>query len=117
RIRKIIAMSTNMIYGANPILFEFARQLRHNETEAEKLLWEKLKKNQIYGLRFKRQRPIMYFIADFYCHHLKLIIEIDGGIHQIPEQYESDQNRDHELDYYSDNRSRFNCDCKSLKKI
>jgi cyclase len=87
----------NMHYGAAPILFEFAKNLRKNPTEAESVLWNYLSNNQ-QVFRFRRQHPIKFFIADFYCHRAKLIIEVDGGYHQIPEQYEYDQNRDHELD-------------------
>ncbi|PCH67076.1 MAG: hypothetical protein COC01_06620 [Bacteroidetes bacterium] len=86
-----------MFYGANPKLFEFSRTLRLNETEAEKVIWERLKKKQVMGYRFRRQHPIMYFIADFYCHTTKLIIEIDGKVHDIREQYEYDQGKDFEL--------------------
>ncbi len=85
-----------MFYGANPILFEFAKQLRKYETSAEKLLWEHLSNKQL-GVRFRRQHPVKYFIADFYCHEKKLVIEADGGVHLIPAQYEYDQNRDYEL--------------------
>ena len=53
---------------------------------------------RIKGLRFKRQHPILYFIADFYCHKAKLIIEIDGAYHDIPEQYCFDRNRENELE-------------------
>jgi cyclase len=84
-----------MFYGALPIHFELARKLRDNQTEAEIFLWEHLK--LIKGVRFKRQHPILYFIADFYCHKAKLIIEVDGGYHEIPEQFLYDQNRDKEL--------------------
>jgi len=52
------------------------------------------------GVRFKRQHPILYFIADFYCHKAKLIIEVDGGYHNLPEQYMYDMNRDEELDEF-----------------
>jgi phosphoribosylanthranilate isomerase len=88
---------TNMFYGAEPILFEFAKQLRLNPTDAEDFLWRQLSSQKIKGIRFKRQHPISYFIADFYCHKVKLIIEVDGGYHKIPSQYEYDCNRDHEL--------------------
>ena len=87
----------NMYYGAEPILFEFAKKMRENPTEAESVLWLYLSNNQI-GFRFKRQHPIKYFIADFYCHKAKLVIEIDGGYHQLPEQYEYDKTRDFELE-------------------
>ena len=87
---------SNMFYGALPIHFEFARELRNNPTEAESFLWDHL--HNIKGIRFKRQHPILYFIADFYCHKAKLIIEVDGGYHTIPEQYEYDKNRDTDLE-------------------
>ena len=87
---------SNMFYGALPIHFEFARELRNNPTEAESFLWDHL--HNIKGIRFKRQHPILYFIADFYCHKAKLIIEVDGGYHTIPEQYEYDKNRNTDLE-------------------
>ena len=88
----------NMFYGALPIHFELAKKLRDNQTEAEIFLWNHLSLIHQSGIRFKRQHPILYFIADFYCHKAKLIIEIDGGYHNVPEQYEYDKNRDAELD-------------------
>lgn len=86
-----------MFYGAGPILFEFAKNLRNNQTEAEQYLWNYLKGNQILNVRFKRQHPVLYFVADFYCHKAKLVIEIDGGYHRLPKQYEYDMCRDSEL--------------------
>lgn len=88
----------NMFYGALPIHFEFAKELRNNQTQAEILLWNNLDLIHINGIRFKRQHPILYFIADFYCHKAKLIIELDGSYHQLPEQYLYDKNRDKELE-------------------
>jgi len=88
---------SNMFYGALPIHFELAKSLRENPTEAEQFLWEHLSFIKIPGVRFKRQHPILYFIADFYCHKTKLIIEVDGGYHTLPEQYQYDKNRDAEL--------------------
>jgi len=88
----------NMFYGALPILFEFAKEMRNKPTEAESVLWQYLSNNQRKGFRFKRQHPVKYFVADFYCHSKQLIIEVDGGYHQIPEQYEYDRNRDYELE-------------------
>ncbi len=86
-----------MFYGAGQILFQFAKELRANETEAEKLLWYHLSSNRFKGIRFKRQHPALFFVADFYCHKAKLIIEVDGGYHKIPSQFEYDKNRDNEL--------------------
>jgi cyclase len=88
----------NMFYGAPQILFDFAKQLRDRPTEAEDFLWKQLSNKKILGFRFKRQHPILYFIADFYCHQAKLVVEVDGGYHQVPAQYEYDCNRDSELE-------------------
>ncbi|MDR2691767.1 MAG: endonuclease domain-containing protein [Dysgonamonadaceae bacterium] len=87
----------NMFYGAQPILFEFAKYNRIHPTEAEEYLWKYLSKGMFEGLRFRRQHPIKYFIADFYCHKARLIIEVDGGYHNEPEQYQYDRSRDEEL--------------------
>ncbi|WP_439559370.1 endonuclease domain-containing protein [Dyadobacter sp.] len=81
-----------MHYGAGPITFARAQQLRKSETRAEKLLWEKLSNKQL-GVKFRRQHPLNYFIADFYCHSLKLVIEVDGSIHSLEENREWDQLR------------------------
>ena len=86
----------NMFYGAAPILFERARVLRRNETMAEKLLWASLSKKQL-GVKFRRQHPIDQFIADFYCHAQKLVIEVDGGIHKSREVRENDRLRDKQM--------------------
>jgi cyclase len=91
-------LGVNMFYGAPQILFQFAKELRNKPTEAESFLWNFLSGSELSGIRFKRQHPILYFIADFYCHKAKLIIEIDGGYHQLPEQYLYDKNRDNELE-------------------
>ena len=89
---------TSMFYGALPILFDFARKLRDHQTEAELFLWSQLENLKYLNVRFKRQHPILYFVADFYCHKVKLIIEVDGGYHDIPEQYKYDKEREHELE-------------------
>jgi len=73
-------MKKQMFMGANHLIFRNAQALRNNMTDAEVLLWGHLKGNG-YGLKFRRQHPIEAYIADFYCHKLKLIIELDGGIH------------------------------------
>ena len=87
----------SMFYGALPIHFELAKKLRNNQTEAEMYLWDNLQRLKHLKIRFKRQHPVLYFIADFYCHKAKIIIEVDGGYHDIPEQYLYDRNRENEL--------------------
>lgn len=76
---------------------EFAKKLRNNPTEAEKVFWKKVKARRFLGYRFNRQYVIehsnvmgkkSYFIPDFYCFELKLIIEIDGEVHQHQIEYD-----------------------------
>ena len=65
----------------DPEFLDFARQLRKNQTDAEKLLWSILRSRQLLGLKFRRQHSIGPYILDFYCHDSKLCIELDGGQH------------------------------------
>jgi very-short-patch-repair endonuclease len=90
---KGVSVEYPMYFGAKPSIFKLAKELRKEETEAEKILWEKLNKNQLLGLQFRRQHPINMFIADFYCAKLKLVIEVDGCIHEIPEYQDHDIGR------------------------
>ena len=83
--------------GAGPKQFEFARELRKRQTEVEGLLWEFLRNKKLNGLKFRRQHPINSYIADFYCHKAKLIIEVDGGIHNSPENKLYDEHRNNQL--------------------
>lgn len=69
-----------MFLGADSNIFENARVLRGNPTHAEMLLWSYLRQKPL-GFKFRRQHPISIYIADFYCHALKLIIEVDGKVH------------------------------------
>jgi len=90
---KGLSVEYPMYYGAKPSLFKLAKELRKTQTEAEKILWSKLNKNQISGLQFRRQHPIDKFITDFFCPKIKLAIEIDGSIHDIPEYHIHDLGR------------------------
>jgi very-short-patch-repair endonuclease len=74
-------------------------------TYAEKLLWEKLKGKQICDIRFRRQHPIEYYIADFYCHKARLVIELDGKIHENQAEY--DDGRSAEIEKYGIKVIRF----------
>ncbi len=96
-----------MFYNAKPHIFEKAKILRKNMTKAEEMLWEKLKGKEIMGLRFRPQHPIDIFIADFYCHPVKLVIEVDGGIHKNKEQREYDIGREGELENWGIKVIRF----------
>jgi very-short-patch-repair endonuclease len=79
------SVERNMNLRAKPELFKFAREMRKNPTETEKLLWNILRKFRSKGYILRRQHPIDLFIADFYCHKLKLIVEVDGPIHEEEE--------------------------------
>jgi very-short-patch-repair endonuclease len=70
-----------------------ARELRKNQTEAEGVLWQRLRNKQLNGLKFRRQHPISGFIVDFYCFELKLAIELDGQVHIENDQREQDDYR------------------------
>ncbi|MBS3771066.1 MAG: endonuclease domain-containing protein [Bacteroidales bacterium] len=76
-----------MFYEASSEIFRRALILRNKMTQAEKLLWEHLRKKKL-GVRFKPQHPIGRFIADFYCHQAKLVVEIDGEIHDGQKEYD-----------------------------
>jgi very-short-patch-repair endonuclease len=82
-----------LFYGAKPETFRSAKLLRKRMTPAEKLLWDKLKNKQLNNLKFRRQHPIHFYIADFYCHEKKLVVELDGKIHLKIENVEWDKNR------------------------
>jgi len=68
-----------------------AKQLRRNMTPAERILWERLRRNQLDGLHFRRQQVVFGFIADFYCHAAAIIVEMDGVVHDF--QIEADAER------------------------
>jgi very-short-patch-repair endonuclease len=70
-----------------------ARQLRQTPTEAEKILWKALRRDQL-GVSFRRQHPIGRYVLDFYCPSAGLAIEVDGGQHAAGHQKEIDHRRD-----------------------
>ena len=85
-------------------IIELCRQLRQNQTPSEVQLWKRLKAKKFSGYKFRRQHPIIYesrhgirkfFIPDFYCAERKLIVELDGKIHEFQKDY--DDNRDFAL--------------------
>lgn len=83
-----------MVPFNSSILKYNARLLRNNMTEAEKRLWFRLRRKQIAGLQFYRQKPLLNYIVDFYCPKAKLVIEVDGGQHFESEHMINDKQRD-----------------------
>jgi cyclase len=76
----MIRENVEMFNNASRLTFQRARELRKRMTYAEKKLWDFLRMKPL-GYKFRRQHPWGIFIADFYCHALKLVIEVDGPFH------------------------------------
>ena len=75
-------------------LADLARELRAEQTSAEALLWLLLRNRQLLGFKFRRQHQFGDYVADFYCHDARLVVECDGSHHDSNEQWQHDQNRD-----------------------
>jgi len=90
----------DMHYGASENIIAKAKELRHQQTKAEKILWNKLRNNNILSFKFRRQHPVDISIVDFYCHKAKLVIEVDGKIHQKKDILEYDINRTAHLEEF-----------------
>ena len=84
-------------FNASPEMLRRAEVLRNQMTDAEKTLWERLRKNRIKGFKFRAQHPIWKFIVDFYCHEAQLVIEIDGEVHKNEIVAERDEGREVEI--------------------
>jgi very-short-patch-repair endonuclease len=80
-LRERVRVRVPMKAALAPAYLAFVRQLRREQTDAEKLLWYCLRGRQLYGLKFRRQYPVGPYILDFYCHEYKLCDELDGGQH------------------------------------
>lgn len=88
------------------LLKEYAKELRRKPTEAERALWQMLKGKSL-GVSVKRQYVILDFIADFYIPEQQLIIEVDGGYHNSPDQITLDESREKRLRNVGYNILRF----------
>jgi very-short-patch-repair endonuclease len=97
--RKIIPYDCN--------LKELARKLRNDSTLGEILLWNYLKGKQMMGYDFHRQKPLLKYIADFFCSELNLVIEIDGDSHQNEIQQLKDEAKEYDLSKYNITVLRF----------
>ncbi len=68
--------------GTSPLIQQRARELRQRATEAEQMLWERVRNRRLGGLKFRRQHPLGPYIVDFYCAEHRLVVEVDGPIHE-----------------------------------
>jgi very-short-patch-repair endonuclease len=75
-------LARNRIIRYDPALKQRARKLRRRSTYSEVLLWQEIRRKAIHGYQFHRQVPILNYIVDFYCHELRLAIEVDGDSHK-----------------------------------
>lgn len=91
----------------NPNLKQLSRNLRNDSTLGEVLLWKELRGKQFANYDFHRQKPLLNYIADFYCNELELVIEIDGQYHNHIETYKLDLQREAELQKYNVTILRF----------
>lgn len=72
-------------------MLERAKKLRREMTPAEKILWKELRTNKLNGIHFRRQQIVHGYFADFYCHQHELIVELDGGIHELQKEYDAER--------------------------
>jgi very-short-patch-repair endonuclease len=80
-------------FGTTTQIMYKAGILRKSMTSAESKLWQALRRRELAGFRFRRQHPINYYIADFFCYQAMLVVEVDGGYHLEKEQFERDKQR------------------------
>ena len=90
----------SMYYGADSKTMEAATILRKNMTVPELILWQKLRDRTIFKCKFRRQHPVSFFIVDFYCHEYRLVIEVDGDIHDDETVRDYDLGRTAELNKF-----------------
>jgi len=87
---RLISLSKQS-HDSNASIKANAKELRNNQTLAEKKLWKHLRRNQINGMYFRRQHPYGIYILDFYCFRANLAIEIDGPIHLFKQSYDNER--------------------------
>lgn len=82
----------------SPEIQEAARALRRTMTEAERVLWACLRNRRLAGLKFRRQHPIGPYVVDYYCAEARLVVEVDGSVHDDEAQRARDADRTAELE-------------------
>jgi very-short-patch-repair endonuclease len=95
-------MKTNLPYHFNAPdkLFDLAKELRHSQTPAEEFLWKFIRNRKVAGMKFRRQHPLGKYIADFYCYEAKLVIELDGWIHEKADIKDYDKERQEAIEEF-----------------
>ena len=96
-----------MYHHQRALIVDRAKDLRKRQTEAEAVLWEELRKRKLGCYKIRRQHPLGSYIADFYCPEKKLVIEIDGGIHDDETVKKYDEIRQKAIEFYGIKVIRF----------
>ena len=81
------------IRGTSRELEQTARDMRREPTHAEEVLWGALQKKQVAGLKFRRQHPVGRFVLDFYCPSHRLVVEVDGEVHDSQQERDTERTR------------------------
>lgn len=102
-----ISYNNNLHKNSSGKIYEFAKVLRQRSTVAEQLIWNRIRNKKLSGLKFRRQHPLDNYVADFYCHEKKLVIELDGEIHDNKEAISMDANRTFDLSHFEITVTRF----------
>jgi very-short-patch-repair endonuclease len=97
--------TTRCVRGTLPEVELAARRLRRLLTPAEQVLWDAIRGRRLGGLRFRSQHPVGAFVLDFYCPSCKLVVEVDGAVHN--QQAEYDEARTERLNNYGYRVIRF----------
>jgi len=85
------------MFDYNSKLTPLSRNLRSNQTDSEQKLWSRLRRKQIHGVQFYRQKALGNYIVDFYASVAELVVELDGSQHLDPDHAEKDKLRDEYL--------------------
>ena len=80
--------------ASSPQIRQRAKELRQEMTPAERWLWEHIRNRRLGGFKFRRQHPVGQFVADFYCAEVRLILELDGGVHDEQQERDAVRSRD-----------------------
>ena len=88
------------VRGASQEHIELAREFRRDMTPAERILWDALRGRRLRGLKFRRQVALGPFILDFCCPEYRLVVEVDGSVHDDPEQRDRDEYRSRHLESF-----------------
>ncbi|MGA2506957.1 MAG: DUF559 domain-containing protein [Chitinispirillaceae bacterium] len=106
-------MQTNKVVRyqkVDKVKFQRTKELRRAMTPAEKILWNNVRNGKIGGVKIRRQQIIDGFIADFYCHKARLVIEVDGTIHENEGHKEYDEQRKKVMEIHGLSEIRFSND-------